>query len=347
MTDTADPEAEFVPSPHALRRIIDACGNEAAATTMLLEWVKAGELSAQVTTYRVAWEGGPIITEKDKYLGVEDWDRFENVEPSAFKSGIVTTSGWDSFARNTVTVRMTGLRLQERGLAILLRTLPPKRETIMPDLAAIVDDKSEWVSTRDAVSRIMRATAQGASASLAAIVAYAKTGDIRARALVLTEDTHRQGASKDTHETRDAPIPLWFWDDFTTRGWANFNWQSGVFTGRGFRGANQVTVTLTGVQFDARGLDLLDPDPKQEAAGRAPRAGRPAADWWDDLLIEMFRKLWEDKWSPRTQAELVEAMHEWLSQNPGDDPSKVRQAGDTALKERARKLFQGLDLGHK
>lgn len=163
-------------------------------------------------------------------------------------------------------------------------------------------DETKWVSSRGAVDRIMRATGQGAVSSLDSIVAYARTGDPRARALVLTEDIHRQGSSKQTRVERDASIPLWFWDDFTARGSKTFNWQGGVFSGRGFHDGKQMTVTLTGVQFDARGLDLLDPDPKPVEVGRAPSAGRPAADWWDDLLIEMFRRLWEDNWSPRTQA---------------------------------------------
>lgn len=246
-----------------------------------------------------------------------------------------------------MTIRMTGLHFDESQLAALVQTLPTRSEPIAREVSVPVGDYGEWVSARDAVRRIMGATGLGAIASLDAIVAYVRTGGIKARALVLTEDTHRQGAGKRTEEMRDSPVPLWFWGDFTTRGSANFNWQSGVFTGHGFRGANQVTVTLTGVQFDARGLDVLDPSPKPEAAGRTPQAGRPAAEWWDDLLIEMFRRLWEDRWSPRTQTDLVRAMHEWLAQNPGDDPAKPREAGDTTLELRARKFFQALGLGQK
>lgn len=113
------------------------------------------------------------------------------------------------------------------------------------------------------------------------------------------------------------------------------------------------TVELIGLRFDPDELDRVAAsiplsDPRRPDGPRGIRgAGRPKAEWWDDLLIEMFRRLWEDNWTPRTKAEVVEAMHGWLSKNPGDDPAKPREASDTALKARAKKLFDVLELGQK
>lgn len=199
--------------------------------------------------------------------------------------------------------------------------------------------ESEWVSARDAVHRIMRATGLGASGSLDAVVAYVRTGDIKARALVLTEDTHRQGAGKQTQEMRDAPVPVWFWGDFTTRGSANFNWQSGVFTGHGFRGSNQMTVTLTGIQFDAHGLQVLDPAPQPARAGAGPGAvgisGRPPAGWWEDLIIDVFAKIYWGDLKPERQSHIEVAMQEWIS-------TKGLSAPSSTVRKRARKLWNAL-----
>ena len=52
-------------------------------------------------------------------------------------------------------------------------------------------------------------------------------------------------------------------------------------------------------------------------------------------------------WTPRTKAVIVGAMHEWIADNPGDNPKKPRKAGDTVLKARAEKIFDLLDLGQK
>ena len=230
MTDASEPvdEAQWLSAGETLRRVVQACGDESAAATMLFEWVKVGELTARVNTYRVAWEGGPIITAKDKLLSVEDWDRFEEIELPALKSGIAATTGWDSFDRNTFTVRMTGLHFEERQLALLLQALPPRSDPLGPQASATANDKREWVSARDAVYRIMGATNQDATKSLYSIVAYAKTGDVQARALLLSEVTHRQGSSALKREERNASIPLWFWEEFTTYGSSALNWQNGV-----------------------------------------------------------------------------------------------------------------------
>jgi len=202
-----------------------------------------------------------------------------------------------------------------------------------------VTEAPEWVSARDAVQRIMRATGLVASASLNAIVAYAKTGQIKARASVMTEDTHRQGSSKQTKETRDVAIPLWFWNDFATQGWPNFNWQSGVFTVRGFLGAHQATVTLTGVQFDGRGLDLLDPAPKAATADPiplpTPRTGRPAADWWEDLIIDVFAEIYRGDLKPERQSHVEAAMQSWIE-------ARGATASVSTVRKRARKLWEAI-----
>lgn len=194
-------------------------------------------------------------------------------------------------------------------------------------------DEPKWVSSRDAVHRIMRASGQGAVSSLDSIVAYAKTGDLRARALVLTEDIHRQGSSKQTHVERDASIPLWFWDDFTTRGSKTFNWQSGVFSGHGFHDGKQMTVTLTGVQFDGRGLDILDPAP--QPARVTGTAGRPPAGWWEDLIVDVFAKIYWGDLKPMQQSHIEAAMQEWIS-------TKGWSASSSTVRKRARKLWDAI-----
>jgi len=201
----------------------------------------------------------------------------------------------------------------------------------------------------------MAATDLAAVASLEAIIAYARAGKVKAKALVLTEKRFRDGGGGGgpvEHVEADVAVPIRFWGNFIEKGlWKRFVWQSGVFEARGFDGPDQLQITLTGVQFAARDLDVLDPSRSQASTTRAVSAagkrGVPPKDWWDDLLIEMFRRLWEGNWTPATKAEIVEAMHNWLAANPGPDPHNPREAGDTVLKERAKKLFDGLKLGRK
>lgn len=213
-----EPEAltdndELVPSVKALKLVTEASGDIDDAAGMLLDALKMGEVQAKARIHQISIEGGPIVTAKDILLQPDRWMVFDEVPPQQWRNGILTCTYWDIEARETATVRISGLRLQPDTLQTFLASIPTPAEK---------------------------------------------------------------------------PAP-----------------------------AN---------------------------AGKKP-AGRPRGDWWDDLLIAMFRRLWEDKWTPRTQAEVVEAMHQWLADNPGDDPNSPRQAGETVLKERARKLMEGLDLG--
>jgi len=203
---------DLIHSGNALKLLTEAAGSPDEAAILFLDALKLGEVRAMARIHQVSIEGGPIVTAKDKWLGLEDWASFEEVPPLQWKNGILTCTYWHIEARETATVRISGLRFNTDGLYAFIASLPPATGKSAPDIS------------------------------------------------------------------------------------------------------------------------------------KRP-TGRPRADWWDDLLIAMFRRLWEDNWTPRTQAEVVEAMHQWLADNPGDDPDAPRQAGDTALKERARKLLEGLDLG--
>ena len=75
-----------------------------------------------------------------------------------------------------------------------------------------------------------------------------------------------------------------------------------------------------------------------DTGGKRPiraQAGRLPADWWDDLWIEIFRQVYLGDLKPKSQADIVSAMQQWLSDND-------IEAGDSTLKPRARKLYQML-----
>jgi hypothetical protein len=74
-----------------------------------------------------------------------------------------------------------------------------------------------------------------------------------------------------------------------------------------------------------------DQRPKPPNKGGAPRKG-----WWDDLWIEMIRRIRAGTLHPESAAELQRIMLDWLGEQgfyPGED----------TLKKTARKLFKYLD----
>lgn len=82
-----------------------------------------------------------------------------------------------------------------------------------------------------------------------------------------------------------------------------------------------------------------DTKPAAVAPDTAPpkraREGRLPADWWDDLWIEIFRQVYLGELKPKSQADLVRAMQQWLSEQD-------IHAADSTLKPRARKLLKML-----
>lgn len=80
--------------------------------------------------------------------------------------------------------------------------------------------------------------------------------------------------------------------------------------------------------FEGRqGPELQAPPPSlQKTVG-----GRPPQAFWDDLLIDTIRQIYDGDWKPRSTEEIVRRMQDWLI-------DKGENAGETALKERARKI---------
>jgi hypothetical protein len=204
------------------------------------------------------------------------------------------------------------------------------------------DQEPTWILAREAVQRIMRATNQNANAALGAIIAYAKVGRIKARAIVRTQQWYRQDSGQQRREeSLDAVIPKTFWGDFLEGALTkHFDWQSGVFEVRGFDVGDQLRVTLTGVQFDARELDVIDPPPSPSTKSLIPisseTTGRPAKDWWEELLIEISASIYRGDLTPTKQAHIEKAMQNWLT-------DRGWFAAPSTVRGRASKLWKAMN----
>jgi hypothetical protein len=72
---------------------------------------------------------------------------------------------------------------------------------------------------------------------------------------------------------------------------------------------------------------LTPPTPISRRAG-----GRPAKAWWDDLWAEIAKQLYDGDLKPDRQVDIESAMHDWIAKTG-------HSAGETQVRERARKLF--------
>ncbi len=83
----------------------------------------------------------------------------------------------------------------------------------------------------------------------------------------------------------------------------------------------------------------IEPEPDEEetapATGAASKRGRPPKEWWDDLWTAMFRKIHFGELTPKRQADLENAMHDWLAEHG-------HEASERTVRGAARKLFEAL-----
>lgn len=98
---------------------------------------------------------------------------------------------------------------------------------------------------------------------------------------------------------------------------------------------------LFGVRLDPAGLvrmglfpagSLPRPDPVVSPVAPAPAGGRPPKAFWEDMIVEMFRRSFLDSFQPKSQSELERAMLDWAGENQHD-------ASESAVKIRARKIW--------
>ena len=197
----------------------------------------------------------------------------------------------------------------------------------MSDRPCPETDPPEWLSAVEAYRQIVAAT--WAPGTNVAIAQRAHAGLLRARALMFIAGQNSQA---------DADVPKEFW-------WAGGhealeqNWQTGDFETWIDR---KIHMRALGVQFHLGDLKKSFPNvfkgvPAAPATPEASagRGGRPPAEWWDDLWIEMCRALYLGDLKPQRQADIEKAMNDWIG-------SKGESAASSTVRSRARKLWQAL-----
>lgn len=74
--------------------------------------------------------------------------------------------------------------------------------------------------------------------------------------------------------------------------------------------------------------DLKSIDPKD-------RRGPSPKEFWDDMLLAMFRRIYVDGWEPERLADLEKAMHTWLAE-------RGKSAGERTVRNIAKKLLEAV-----
>jgi hypothetical protein len=189
-------------------------------------------------------------------------------------------------------------------------------------------DVIEWISAASAVELIKPHFNNSAYAAKTRICehAYARLIRSRARRYMISESVRDNSV-----------VPHVFW-------WAEGNaaltqdWTTGSFDTY----INDTRHRAFGVTFARVDLEKMIPveliqrSTASETTSTAPNVGgRPPADWWEDLLIDLCFKHFHGELLHQKQADIVRAMQDWITAHGYD-------ASESTIKLQARKLADAI-----
>ncbi len=165
---------------------------------------------------------------------------------------------------------------------------------------------------------------------------YARAGTLKIMQYDHADQTHHQ-----------ALVPKEAWDSNSPSEHSHF-WDNGLFDFPIGEGYSAREFSCFDVRFDPEVIHRLVETPAGPrlrhatvpvpAPEREPvnRGGRPRNEYWEPLLIEMARQLYEGELLPNRQADVENAMHDWLAANG-------HKGGETQVRQRARSLWEAIE----
>jgi hypothetical protein len=208
------------------------------------------------------------------------------------------------------------------------------------------EEFARWLQPRHALELVTKDVG-AAETALSKLIYRLRAGMIRAYAgTAISRYKHEEKA-----RTQIFCIPATWWTD----AYGKSLWRSGDATFTSYDHSYPEEITYLDIRFDPEGLAPLLPKPKvasvpvpNAASNTVPTTalaaplpplrhagGAPRKAFWDDLLIAMFVKIWNNELKPQTQADIERAMLDWASTNGFP-------LGETIVKEPAKKLFRAL-----
>jgi hypothetical protein len=199
-----------------------------------------------------------------------------------------------------------------------------------------VETKEEWCSAAEAV-QLLKPVFKSEFAARMTICKRANKGMIRARAeRFITDSKAIDNVAVPPvfwwAEGHEALTQNWTAGDFDT--WVNFD----KLTGNIRYSGPKVHLEAINVTFMRSDIEKLIPPGSAQPVAPSPSpsvGGRPPADWWEDLLIDLCFKHFHGELPHQKQADIVRAMQDWITAHGYD-------ASESTIKLRARKLADAI-----
>jgi hypothetical protein len=191
--------------------------------------------------------------------------------------------------------------------------------------SGMTDQPVDWISAASAAALLENKAKMVTFTAHKTICTRAHDGLIRAHALRFVRN--RQTID-------DADVPLEFWwargEKALTQNWAAGDFETWI--------ENRIHLKAYGVTFARLDIEELIPEESAVPAltEQPGKGGRPPADWWEDLLIDLCFKHFRGELQPKTQADIVRAMRGWMTE-------REFEAADSTVRKRAQKLWNAIE----
>ncbi len=185
-------------------------------------------------------------------------------------------------------------------------------------------DDDEWLSAKETM-RLAVGQLNSVSGASGTICSRAHDGLIRTRA-------RRLAIGSQTHDNREVPLRFWW-----ARGEAALdqNWVTGDFE---TWLDQKIHMRAYGVEFRKDDVLLmlgLNSVP-QHADTKAPgKGGRPRGDFWEQMLVDVFKTVYDGDFKPKVQADIERAMMDWAI-------AREHETTITSVRPRARLIWQAI-----
>ena len=233
---------------------------------------------------------------------------------------------------NKLEYRAFGVSFDFDGLREMIS--PDNAATVLRELSVAGD--AGWMTAKAARRLMYNELGVQPAVAGAALLDQCRLGFATARAVLMQQTDRSPPVTDWTDEAREWDVPGWFWQGFTGQGSSSQDWERGVFGGKGRGPTGVFYITLTGVHFARTSLKAMRPTPIGGDAVATlttnVKAGRPPADFWDDLWCAVWGQIYRAELLPKRQADVERAMLAWA----GDQDFEL---SPSAAKPRARKLF--------
>ncbi len=204
----------------------------------------------------------------------------------------------------------------------------PRTRGFAADQIKDADEAEDWISAAAAVALLKPVTGSSYSAKVS-LCTRAHAGIIRARAAELAVDNGKPH--------RNVAIPRRFWWAEGAAATLIQNWELGDFE---TWVEHETRVQVFGVEFARADVEKLVPpqtSPVPATATPVNKGGRPPADYWDDLWVEICRQLYVGELIPKRQSDIENAMVNWLAHTCNEHPST------STIRPRAAKLWRTIE----